>query len=122
MNEIKRIKLRRQRRKARSRKHIFGTPQQPRLTVYRSLKHIYVQLIDDSAGRTLVQASSKDKELRDRLASGGNKSAAVEVGKLIGQRAAAQGIKAAAFDRNGYRYHGRIKAVADAARESGLKI
>ncbi len=92
------------------------------MTVYRSLKNIYVQLVDDESGRTLVQASSRDKELGEKLAHGGNKSAAVEVGKLIGQRAASQGIKAVTFDRNGYRYHGRLKALADAAREAGLTI
>lgn len=122
MNEMKRIEVRRKRRKCRSRKHIYGTPECPRLTVYRSLKHIYAQLIDDSGGRTLAQASSKDKELRDSIAIGGNKTAATEVGKLIGRRAVEQGIKAAKFDRNGYRYHGRVRAVADAARDSGLKI
>jgi len=90
--------------------------------VYRSLKHIYVQMIDDSDGRTLVQASTRDKELVSKVNYGGNKTAATEVGKLIAERAAAQGIKAATFDRNGYRYHGRVKAVADAIRESGVAL
>jgi len=115
-------KQRRNRRKMRVRKGVFGTPERPRLTVTRSLQHIYAQLIDDVAGRTLVAASSVAKELRGALKYGGNKAAAGAVGKLLGQRALATGIKAAVFDRNGYKFHGRIKALADAAREAGLKV
>ena len=113
---------RRSRRKMRVRKTVFGTPERPRLTVTRSLQHIYAQLIDDVAGRTLVEASSVSKELRGSMKYSGNKAAAVAVGKLLAQRAAAKDIKTAVFDRNGYMFHGRIKALADAAREAGLKI
>ena len=89
---------------------------------FRSLKNIYAQLIDDVAGATLVEASSRNKELRDAVKYGGNRGAAAQVGKLLGERAVAKGIKQAAFDRNGYKYHGRVKALADAAREAGLKV
>ncbi len=100
---------------------VYGTPERPRLTVFRSLKHIYAQLIDDTSGRTLVAADSRTKELRES-GSGGNVAGAKRVGKLLGERAAEKGIRRAAFDRNGYKYHGRVKAMADAAREAGLKI
>lgn len=113
---------RRERRKKRIRKRVFGTAEQPRLTVFRSLKNIYAQLIDDVSGQTLVEASSRNKDLRGSVGYGGNKAAAVQVGKMLGERALAKGIKQAAFDRNGYKYHGRVKALADAAREAGLKV
>ncbi len=113
---------RRQRRKLRIRKRVFGTPERPRLTVFRSLKNIYVQLIDDVSGRTLVEASTRNKDLASSIGYGGNKQAAARVGKLLGERALAAGITQAAFDRNGYKFHGRIKALADAAREAGLKM
>lgn len=113
---------RRTRRKMRVRKSVYGTPERPRLSVTRSLQHIYAQLIDDVAGRTLVEASSVSKELRGSAKYFGNKAAADVVGKLLAKRAAAKGIKAAVFDRNGYMFHGRVKALADAAREAGLKI
>ena len=122
MDNAKINKQRRTRRKMRVRKGIFGTGERPRLTVTRSLQHIYAQLIDDVAGRTLVEACSVSKELRGALKYGGNKAAAGAVGKLLGQRALAKGIKAAVFDRNGYKFHGRVKAMADAAREAGLKV
>jgi large subunit ribosomal protein L18 len=122
MDNAKINKQRRTRRKMRVRKGIFGTGERPRLTVTRSLQHIYAQLIDDVAGRTLVEACSVSKELRGALKYGGNKAAAGAVGKLLGQRALAKGIKAAVFDRNGYKFHGRVKALADAAREAGLKV
>lgn len=109
--------VRRDRRKRGIRKDIFGTPERPRLTVYRSLTHIYAQIIDDLAGRTLVSASSVQIK-----AVGGNKSAAVEVGKQLAQKAVAAGIKEVSFDRNAFKFHGRIKALADAAREGGLKF
>jgi len=119
--EATKLKLvRRERRKKRVRKHIYGTAQMPRLSVFRSLKHIYAQLIDDDRGQTLVEASSRSPELRGTY--GGNKTGAASVGKLLGERATAKGISQAAFDRNGYRFHGRIKALADAAREAGLRI
>ena len=122
MDNIEIKKQRRSRRKMRVRKNVHGTLERPRLTVTRSLQHIYAQLIDDVAGRTLVEASSITKELRGSMKYSGNKAAAVAVGKLLAQRAVAKGIKAAVFDRNGYMFHGRIKALADAAREAGLKI
>ena len=93
-----------------------------RLSVFRSNKHIYAQVIDDTTGRTLAAASSREKDLRDRLKSGANRAAAKEIGKLIAERAAAAGVKEVVFDRGGYLFHGRIKALADAAREQGLKF
>ena len=94
----------------------------PRLSVFRSHLHIYAQVIDDAAGRTLVCASTLDKDLRSRLSYGGNAAAAVEVGKLIAQRALAAGLKQVTFDRREYKYHGRIAALADAARDAGLDL
>lgn len=91
-----------------------------RLSVHRSGKNIYAQIIDDTAGRTLVAASTLEKDLRERLKTGADKSAAAEVGKAIAVKAVAAGIKQVVFDRGGYMYHGRIKALADAAREGGL--
>lgn len=113
---------RRERRKMRIRKRVYGTPERPRLTVFRSLKNIYAQLIDDVGGRTLVEASTRSKDLQADLKYGGNRSAAAAVGKLLGEKAKARGITQVAFDRNGYKYHGRVKALADAAREAGLKL
>ncbi len=92
----------------------------PRLSVFRSGKHIYAQVIDDTEGRTLAAASSLDKDLRDALKTGANKSAAAAVGKLVAERALAAGVSAVVFDRGSYLYHGRVKALADAAREGGL--
>ena len=92
----------------------------PRLSVFRSSLHIYAQIIDDAQGTTVAAASTLDKELKGKLKTGANLDAAKEVGKLIAARAAAKGVKTVAFDRGGYKYHGRIKALADAAREGGL--
>jgi large subunit ribosomal protein L18 len=92
----------------------------PRLSVFRSSLHIYAQIIDDANGTTVAAASTLDKELKGKLKTGANLDAAKEVGKLIASRAVAKGVKAVAFDRGGYKYHGRIKALADAAREGGL--
>jgi large subunit ribosomal protein L18 len=92
----------------------------PRLSVFRSGKHIYAQVIDDAQGRTLVAASSVDGSLKDKLKNGADKAAAAEVGKLVAERAVAAGIKEVVFDRGGYLFHGRVKALADAAREGGL--
>ncbi len=92
----------------------------PRLSVFRSGKHIYAQIIDDSQGRTLAAASSIDGDLRARLKNGAGKEAAAEVGKLVAERAVAAGVKEVVFDRGGYLFHGRVKALADAAREGGL--
>lgn len=111
--------LRRNRRKTGIRKRLFGTTERPRLTVYRSLKHIYAQIVDDLAGRTLVGTDSVQLKLPK---GGGNKAAATEVGKALAQKAKAAGIEKVAFDRNGFKYHGRVKALADAAREAGLQF
>ncbi|HUY15341.1 MAG TPA: 50S ribosomal protein L18 [Terriglobia bacterium] len=94
----------------------------PRLNVFRSLNHIYAQIIDDSAGQTLVSASSRDREVRMSLKTGGNVAAAKVVGKALAERAVAAGISNVVFDRGGYAYHGRVKTLADAAREGGLKF
>jgi large subunit ribosomal protein L18 len=109
-------------RHKRVRKKVFGTTDRPRLNVYRSLKHIYAQVIDDYAGKTLAAASSADKELKGKVATGGNIAAAESVGLLIAQRAAGKGVKTVVFDRGGYQYHGRVKALADAARKGGLEF
>jgi large subunit ribosomal protein L18 len=113
---------RRVRRHWRIRKRIFGTPERPRLSVFRSLKHIYAQIIDDTTGRTLCAASTLDKELREKLQGLTKTQQAIEVGKLIAKRALELGIKQVAFDRGGHKYHGRVKALADAAREAGLEF
>lgn len=112
----------RSRRHKRVRKRVYGTPERPRLNVFKSLKHIYAQIIDDSTGNILVSASSIDKELKGRLKGGGNIQAAKEVGALIGKRAIEKGIKKVVFDRGGYLYHGGVKALAETAREAGLEF
>ncbi len=104
------------RRKAGIRKRIYGIPEKPRLTVFRSHKHIYAQIIDDLSGKTLVSAGT----VQDKVATGGGTAGAQAVGKTLAERAVAAGIKAVAFDRNGFRYHGRVKALAEQAREAGL--
>lgn len=108
------------RKHVRVRKKVWGTPERPRLNVFRSLKNIYVQIIDDTTGNTLVAASTLDEALKGKLSHGGNKAAAKELGKLIGQKANEKGIKQVVFDRGGYLYHGRVKELADGAREAGL--
>jgi len=108
--------------RARIRRKLSGTPVRPRLAVFRSQAHIYAQVIDDVAGRTLCAASTLDKDLKGKVKTGGNLGAAKEVGKLIAGRAQEKGIQAVVFDRGGFLYHGRIKALADAAREAGLKF
>jgi len=110
---------RRRRIHFRIRRRVKGTPERPRLAVFRSLKHIYAQIIDDRAGRTLVSASSNEK---GTTASGGNIAGAKEIGRLIAERAREKGITRVVFDRGGYLYHGRVKALADAAREAGLEF
>jgi large subunit ribosomal protein L18 len=110
------------RRHARVRKNISGTSVRPRLNVYRSLAEIYAQVIDDEAGHTLVSASSIDRELRSQMAGLKKSEQAKLVGKALAERAMAKGIEMVVFDRGGYRYTGRVKALADAARESGLKF
>lgn len=113
---------RRRRRHFRVRKKILGTAERPRLNVYRSEKHIYAQIIRDDIGHTLVSASTLDPELRQRLATTSDVQAAREVGRLLAQRALARGITRVAFDRGGYRYHGRVRALAEGAREGGLEF
>jgi len=106
----------------RVRRQVRGTPERPRLAVFRSLRQIYAQLIDDQAGRTLAAASSLDPEFRKQLKSGGNLAGAKLVGKLVGERARSAGHAKVVFDRGGYQYHGRVKCLADAAREAGLEF
>ncbi len=106
----------------RVRTRVEGTPERPRLAVYRSLDHIYAQIIDDRAGKTLVSASSVDGESKKSLKGGGNIAAAKVIGKLVAERAKAAGVNKVVFDRGGYKYHGRVKALADAAREAGLQF
>ena len=110
------------RKHVRVRKKIKGTAELPRLNVFRSLNHIYAQIIDDTTGNTLVSASTLDEALKGKVKFGGNKEAAKEVGKLVGTRAIEKGIKGVVFDRGGYLYHGRIKELADGAREAGLEF
>ncbi len=111
------------RRKIRVRKKVYGTPQRPRLSVYKSLKHIYAQIIDDTQGKTLAAASSLDPALKAKLEDiSGKIEVARLVGQLVAQRALDKGIKKVVFDRGGFRYHGRVKAVADGAREAGLEF
>ena len=112
----------RAKRHARVRKNIFGTPERPRLCVFRSNKNISCQIIDDVNGVTLAAASSLDKELKAEVAYGGNKEAAKKVGEAIAKKAAEKGISEVAFDRGGFIYHGRVKELAEGAREGGLKF
>ena len=106
----------------RMRKKIVGTPERPRLCVHRSSRHIRVQVVDDLTGKTLVAASSLDKEVREIIKGGGNVAASKVVGKVVAQRALGKGVDKVVFDRGGYQYHGRVQALADAAREAGLKF
>lgn len=112
----------RKKRHIRVRKKVSGTTEKPRLNVFRSLKHIYVQVIDDSSGRTIVSASTADKGLKTNVKAGGNIEAARAVGVEIAKRAVEKGVRQVIFDRGGYIYHGRVKALADAAREGGLEF
>lgn len=112
----------RKKKHMRIRNRISGTPERPRLNVYKSSKNIYAQLIDDSKSTTIVSASTVDAAIKGSIKSGGNKEAAKEVGKLIASRAVEKGIKTIVFDRGGYIYHGRIKELADAARAEGLEF
>ena len=106
----------------RIRRRVRGTQQRPRLAVFRSVKHIYAQVIDDRQGKTLVSASSVDGQTKKTLKGGGNIAAAKVIGKAIAERAKAAGVSKVVFDRGGYKYHGRVKALADAAREAGLQF
>jgi len=121
MSDVKIKKERRRRRQMGIRRRIFGTPGRPRMTVTRSLKNTYVQIIDDVSERTLLGLSTSSGEMREK-AEGNKTAAAKELGKAVAEKALEQGIKRIAFDRAGYRYQGRIKAVADAAREAGLQF
>jgi large subunit ribosomal protein L18 len=112
----------RERRKLRIRRKISGTPEQPRLTVFRSAKHIYAQVVDDVAGTTLAHASTLSKDVRGELDEATKSDAAKKVGAAIAKLLLAKGISKVVFDRNGYLYHGRVRALADAAREAGLKF
>jgi large subunit ribosomal protein L18 len=104
------------------RNKITGTPERPRLNVFKSSKHIYAQVIDDATGKTLVSCSTQDKELKDKVAELTKQDAAKLVGKTVGERAKDKGINTIVFDRGGYLYHGRVKLLADGARESGLEF
>jgi large subunit ribosomal protein L18 len=120
MQDVK--KQRMARRKQRVRKRIFGTADRPRLSVHRSLQNISAQIIDDERGVTLCQASTRDKETRGDVSYGGNRKAAEVVGTVLATRAKAQGIERVTFDRNGRKFHGRVKALAEAARAAGLQF
>jgi large subunit ribosomal protein L18 len=123
MAELKLDKMAaRRRRHLRIRQKMVGTPEKPRLCVYRSLKHIYAQVIDDTTGRILTSASSLSQEARQSGVSGGNVPSARIVGQLLADKAKAVGIERVVFDRGGYLYHGRVKALAEGAREKGLKF
>lgn len=119
MPRIKTKEDAREQRKKRIRKKLFGTAEKPRLSVYRSLNHIYVQAIDDGAGQTLISASTKEIEKSKKT---GNKDAAKQVGELVARKCKERGIETVVFDRSGYLYHGRVKALAEAARAAGLKF
>ena len=108
------------RRKYHVRKKAFGTADRPRLSIFRSNRHIYAQIVDDVSGATLVSASTMSKSLRSKLSSGSDKKAAETVGETVAKQALGVGIKCVCFDRNRYKYHGRVKALADAARKAGL--
>jgi len=118
----KRISSQRKRRTYRVSNRIKRDSTRPRLCIFRSLKHMYAQIIDDQAGRTLVSASTVDKQLRQDVPKTGNKEAAAAVGRILAQRAIRAGITQVAFDRRSYRYHGRVAALAEAARQSGLQF
>ena len=121
MPEIDR-RIARLRRHERVRKHVVGTPERPRLNVFRSLRHIYAQVIDDSQANTLVSASTVDREIEAQVQGLKKTEQAHMVGKVLAERAVSQGIKQVVFDRGGYKYHGRVKALADGAREGGLEF
>jgi large subunit ribosomal protein L18 len=122
MDHSRSILRQRERRRFRVRRSIRGTAERPRLTVFRSHQHIYAQVIDDATGRTLASASTADRALRDGVGFGGNKQAAEAVGKAVAERAKAAGIAQVCFDRGSFRYHGRVAALAEAARAAGLQF
>ncbi len=112
----------REKRKARIRRKLTGTPERPRLTVYKSLKHMYAQLVDDTSGRTIVSVATTSKALKDEVKEDDKTAAAKKVGAALARAAKEKGIEGVVFDRNGFDYHGRVEAVAAAAREAGLKF
>jgi len=120
MGSLNRRKALRLKRKKRIRKKLYGSQQRPRLSVYRSAKHIYTQIVDDTQGITLVSASSMEKDVREQQKFENKTAAATYIGKLIAERASEKGIQSVVFDRNGFLYHGRVKAVSDGARKAGL--
>ena len=120
MNHEKAVRKQRLRRRLRVRGAYRGTSKRPRLSVFRSHKHIYCQLIDDGAGRTIASASTREKQFQSSGGSGGNRETAASVGRVIAERAAEVGVKDVCFDRGHYKYHGRVAALAEAAREAGL--
>jgi len=122
MDHHRAIVLQRRRRAYRVRKRLHGTAEQPRLSVFRSHKNMYAQLIDDENSRTLASASTLDRNLRENVPQGGNREGAAAIGKALAERALAQGIKKVCFDRGRFKYHGRVAALADAAREAGLEF
>ncbi len=122
MKAIKKKIFQRQRRKRRVRGKITGSAAQPRLTVFRSHKNIYAQIIDDDRGVTLVSASTRDAALADQVGYGGNTGAAAKVGETLAAKAVEAGIKRIVFDRNGYKYHGRVKELAESVRKGGLEF
>jgi len=121
-NQQRLVQTRRLRRQRRVRNRMFGTPERPRLAVFRSSKHIYAQMINDQTGATLVSASTVDPEIRAQFKYGGNKAAAVVVGRVVADRAKKAGIERVCFDRRSYKYHGRVAALAQAARDAGLQF
>lgn len=122
MDKNKKLNQQRRRRRYHVRNKLRGTAEQPRLSVYRSLKHFSCQVVDDQAGKTLAAASTRDSAVGEQVANGGNCDAAALVGKAIAERASAAGIRSVKLDRGHNRYHGRVKAFADAAREGGLEF
>jgi len=122
MDKPKEVRLARKRRHVRVREKVVGTPQRPRLNVYRSLNHIYAQIIDDSQGHTLLAVSTLDPSLRTGLAGKNKTEQAAQVGKAVAELALQAGVTQVVFDRGGYKYHGRVKALAEASREGGLQF
>lgn len=122
MNQRKLVETRRLRRQRHVRKRLHGTVERPRLAIFRSSKHIYAQVVNDDTGTTLASASTLDPAVKADLAYGGNKAAAAIIGKLVAERAKELGIDKICFDRRSYKYHGRVQALADAAREAGLQF
>ena len=121
-NQQKLVQTRRLRRQRRVRNRMSGTLERPRLAVFRSSKHIYAQMVNDQTGTTLVAASTLDPEVKAHVKYGGNKAAATFVGRVVAERAKKAGIDKVCFDRRSYKYHGRVQALADAAREAGLQF